>query len=271
MKKMSFLFKQLQLMVILTMSIAITACSDDNSQNDNNQTNPEANIKIITNGIEGNTINVGQIVQLSVQKEAIDDELTYEWYVNNEGISTEETCSFLATEQGEYNIRIIASAGDKGWATTLTLEATPYPGKFCIINEGRYNASVNLYEAGKISTLTNALGITGTVGRLNGNNLYVVTKSSPQLSCIDSTTGTIIKQLRIDGQGSDFQLINETTGVLSSTTGIYIINLNDLSVQYRLSTERNCKDLYIANNYLFTLEENAIKVYNTSDFSFEKE
>ena len=272
MEKMKFLFGRLYwLAFVMMLSFGSVSCSDDNDDNGDNGSNETVTASIASMGLEdGANVNVGETVQLEAQLNGIEGEVIYYWTVNNDEVSTSSTCSFVANEEQSYTVRLVVESGTEILEKKITLNAIPYTGRFYIINEGQSNASVNLYNAGALTTVNNTLPITGTVGQLSGDLLYVVTKGSPQLSLIDLQSGAILEQLTTEGQGSNFRLIDEHTGVLSTTKGLFSINLDNFEIENTLSTG-NCKDLFLSDNHLFVLEGSNIKAYNTDDFSLEAE
>ena len=78
-----------------------------------------------------------------------------------------------------------------------------------------------------------------------------------------------------NGQGNNFCIINDQTGILTTTNGAFKVNLNPLTLGEKLNDMDNVKndkeDIYKTENYLFIRSQETVKVYNINDLSFNKQ
>lgn len=266
MKKMKFLVSQLYLLMLLALPFVATSCSDDD----------DPKTEITTLGIEdGATVNVGQIIQLKAQVSNMQGEVSYAWQVNGKEVSTESGYSFVADKKGSYSIVLAAIFPNQTIQKSITINAQMYPSTFYVINEGQKKGSINRYVQGQWSyDITPDLGMTTTVGIMDGD-MYIVSKSSPflvKMKLSDYTiTGSITTGLGNDGQGHNFCIVNNNTGILTTRSGAFKVDLNSFALGAKLENNEVSSDIIKAGNYIFILCQNTIKVYNASDLSYKKD
>lgn len=157
-----------------------------------------------------------------------------------------------------------------------------YPSSFYVVNEGKYGTpgSVNRYQKGEWNyKIISELGNTSTVGVVNGNYIYIVSKDSPFLVKAELSNYSIVDKIEDglgdNGQGNNFCIINDQTGILTTTNGAFKVNLNPLTLGEKLNDMDNVKndkeDIYKTENYLFIRSQETVKVYNINDLSFNKQ
>lgn len=285
MRKIYSLFSKGCLMAFLVLPTVFTACSDD----DEPASHPDAP-KIVDLGMPADTIiALGEgftIAPVLNTQEGV----TYSWKLNGQPVEAESNCHFAATETGEFNIVYRASNESGAVEQEITIQVRKYYGGFYVLNEGRFGAepaNICYYDVKskewqpqvfQANNPGESLGATGTVGVIEGNKMYLVSKDSPYLVEIDlinfKKTSAIQGAgiLGNNGQASSFCAVNETTGVLTSTTGAYKVSLNPLTTLGGLLEGSNgpAKDICKVKDYVFIINGNNISVYKASDLSFVK-
>lgn len=278
MKKMKFLFGQLYLLALLTLPLVTSSCSDDD----------DPKVEISSLGIEnGATINIGQVVQLEAQVSNLQGEVAYIWQVNGKDVSTESSYTFIPNEKGTYTITLNVASQSEIYQKSVCVTVQIYSSSFYVVNEGYYGntpGSINRYKEGVWSNdIVQGLGYTTTSGIISDDYMYIVSKTTPFLvkmklsdySIVGSITEGDDNVLGNNGQGNNFCIVNEETGILTSTNGAFKVNLNPLTLgeklngmdEIRLDKEDICK----AGNYIFIICDNIIKAYNANDLSFKKD
>ena len=274
MKKMKFLVSQLYMLALLVLPFISSSCSDDDD--------PKVEITL---GIEdGATVNVGQIIQLEAQinNTNTQGEIEYNWEVNGESVSNESNYTFMANEKGTYTITLNIINNNDNFQKSISINAQMYPSSFYVVNEGKYGTpgSVNRYQKGEWNyKIISELGNTSTVGVVNGNYIYIVSKDSPFLVKAELSNYSIVDKIEDglgdNGQGNNFCIINDQTGILTTTNGAFKVNLNPLTLGEKLNDMDNVKndkeDIYKTENYLFIRSQETVKVYNINDLSFNKQ
>lgn len=197
MKKMKFLVSQLYMLALLALPFISSSCSDDDD--------PKVEITL---GIEdGATVNVGQIIQLEAQinNTNTQGEIEYNWEVNGESVSNESNYTFMANEKGTYTITLNIINNNDNFQKSISINAQMYPSSFYVVNEGKYGTpgSVNRYQKGEWNyKIISELGNTSTVGVVNGNYIYIVSKDSPFLVKAELSNYSIVDKIE-DGLGDN--------------------------------------------------------------------
>lgn len=170
-----------------------------------------------------------------------------------------------------------------------TVVAGKYEKGFFIIHEGWYGhgtGSVSFYDAVS-GTLKDSVfqkendgkgfepaSSTVQYGTVFNNNLYVISKVKGPVVVADAKT---MKEVgRIPGSGDydwrAFVGIDENNGLLSSSDGIYLINLKTLKPIFKLiGTKGQIGDMLKTDKYIYTLSQSeGAVIYNVSDLSVQK-
>lgn len=276
MKKMKFLVSQLYMLALMALPFISSSCSDDDD---------DPKVEITSLGIEdGATVNVGQIIQLEAQinNTNTQGEIEYNWEVNGENVSNVSNYTFMANEKGTYTITLNITNNNDNFQKSISINAQMYPSSFYVVNEGKYGTpgSVNRYQKGEWNyKIISKLGNTSTVGVVNGNYIYIVSKDSPFLVKAKLSDYSIVDKIEDglgdNGQGNNFCIINDQTGILTTTNGAFKVNLNPLTLGEKLNDMDNVRndkeDIYKTENYLFIRSQETVKVYNINDLSFNKQ
>lgn len=181
----------------------------------------------------------------------------------------------------------------KDTETVIGIDPIEIPGKyengFFIIHEGWFGhgtGSVSFYDAAngilkdsvfqKENVGKGFESTTSTVqfGTVFNKNLYVLSKAKGPVVVADAKT---MKEVgRIPGSADydwrAFVGIDENNGLLSSTDGIYLVNLKTLKPMFKLlGTKGQVGDMLKTEKYIFTLSQSeGAVIYNVSDLSVQK-
>lgn len=285
MKKMRFLFSQFFLLALLALPLVATSCSDDDPKEEIGAGTGKDKVEISLGLEEGAKVSIGQIVQLEAQIKNLEGELTYKWQINDQEVSTESKCTFIPEEKGTYTINLTVTSGKENHEATVSVIAQMYPSSFYVVNEGQFSKSVgsiNHYKEGVWSNdIIKGLGETTTVGVINGDYMFIVSKTTPFLVKMKlsdhSVTGRIEEDEEVFGynaQGQNFCIVNDELGILTTSNGAFKVNLAQCTLGERLEGFEDAKldkeDICKAGNYIFITNDETIKVYNANDLTFNK-
>lgn len=271
MKKMKFLISQLYLLALFTLPFVSTSCSDD----DDNSTK----VEISSLGVEdGTTIVTGQIIQLEAQLSNPQGEVHYSWSTAGKEVSTQSTYTFQSDVTGTHTITLTVTANNEAQEKSINIIVVKPP--FYVINEGQGKGSVNRYKQEQWQyNIVEGLGVTSTVGIINNGYMYIVSKKSPFLVKMNLENNQIVNKIE-DGldqnaQGQNFCIVNNETGILTTSNGAFKVNLKQLTLGEKLSgldaVSSDNEDIYKTDKYIFISSKNTIKVYNTNDLSFKQD
>lgn len=269
MTKMKHLLSQLYLLALLALPVFVASCSEDDE--------PQGEkMEIAGLGADnGVTVVTDQTIELKAELVNAKANISYAWAINGGEVSTESSYTFKSETAGNYTVTLTVREENNA-ATEVTKSITIKVVKpfFHIINEGKDCASVNLFDGQNWQyNLVENLGMTGTVGRTNGDYLYIVTKMAPQLAKVSLNGYTVNSTLELgSGQANNLCILSDTEAVLTTTKGAYKVNLSDMTLGEQLeNTTKNSTDIYRAGNHLFIIDNKVIKVYNAETLAFEKE
>lgn len=271
MKKMKFLISQLYLLALFALPFVSTSCSDD----DDNSTK----VEISSLGVEdGTTIVTGQIIQLEAQLSNPQGEVHYSWSTVGKEVSTQSTYTFQSDVTGTHTITLTVTANNEAQEKSINIIVVKPP--FYVINEGQGKGSVNRYKQEQWQyNIVEGLGVTSTVGIINNGYMYIVSKKSPFLVKMNLENNQIVNKIE-DGldqnaQGQNFCIVNNETGILTTSNGAFKVNLKQLTLGEKLSgldaVSSDNEDIYKTDKYIFISSKNTIKVYNTNDLSFKQD
>lgn len=160
-----------------------------------------------------------------------------------------------------------------------------YQGGFYVLNEGSGSGSINYFSDGKwqlnIFQANNAdqkLGMTGTVGVCSADNMYIVTKMTPFLVEVGlsdfAQKSALSSDLGQNAQAHGFALLDGKRGILTATSGAYIVHLDPLTLGDRFCTESIGiaeGDVCVFNGHILVIADGKVMAYNESTLKFEKE
>ena len=268
---MKFLISQLYLLALFALPFVSTSCSDD----DDNSTK----VEISSLGVEdGTTIVTGQIIQLEAQLSNPQGEVHYSWSTAGKEVSTQNTYTFQSDVTGTHTITLTVTANNEAQEKSINIIVVKPP--FYVINEGQGKGSVNRYKQEQWQyNIVEGLGVTSTVGIINSGYMYIVSKQSPFLVKMNLENNQIVNKIE-DGldqnaQGQNFCIVNNETGILTTSNGAFKVNLKQLTLGEKLSgldaVSSDNEDIYKTDKYIFISSKNTIKVYNTNDLSFKQD
>lgn len=273
MNRMKFLFSQLCLLALLALPLVATSCSDDE----------DLKVEIADLGVDdGTTIVTGQSIEFVAHMNNIQREVKYAWLINGEEVATKDSYTFKSDETGVYKVQLIVN--DNNEVIEKSINITVIEPTFYVINEGQERGSINRYAKKNWQyDIVDGLGQTTTVGIIHNEYMYLVSKFSPFLvkmklsdnSIVGSITEGDDNILGANGQGNNFCVVNDETGVLTTSNGAFKVNLSQMTLGDKLTgmddARMDKEDIYKAGNYLFITSMNTIKVYNASDLTFKKD
>ena len=268
---MKFLISQLYLLALFALPFVSTSGSDD----DDNSTK----VEISSLGVEdGTTIVTGQIIQLEAQLSNPQGEVHYSWSTAGKEVSTQSTYTFQSDVTGTHTITLTVTANNEAQEKSINIIVVKPP--FYVINEGQGKGSVNRYKQEQWQyNIVEGLGVTSTVGIINNGYMYIVSKKSPFLVKMNLENNQIVNKIE-DGldqnaQGQNFCIVNNETGILTTSNGAFKVNLKQLTLGEKLSgldaVSSDNEDIYKTDKYIFISSKNTIKVYNTNDLSFKQD
>lgn len=170
------------------------------------------------------------------------------------------------------------------------LENATYANGFFIITEGSYgqvSGTVNFYTYGADTVATKryekenpgkttanaAKTSTLQFATMYNNRLYLISKDNGPV--IKLNAYTLKEEARYNQETSNWRSligINENYGLISANDGVYSVNLNNLNVQYRLSSVSavNTGDMLKDEGYVYILQSNGAKIISSANYSFVK-
>lgn len=167
----------------------------------------------------------------------------------------------------------------------LGSESYDFSKGFFIINEGMFGKGgiVNFYNSATNKVETNVfgklnaskeLGNTTQFATIYNERMYLISK---QGALVVADAKTLKEIARIDNfndvaaDGSAFCGVNANLGLVSTSKGIYKLNLNPLSVEEKLvGISGSAGELLQYRNYVFALVAKKIHAINTSTWEVEK-
>ncbi len=269
---MNSVFSKLCLVALLALPTVFTACSDDDDELPNVPDAP----KILDLGMPTDTIVAqGESFTIAPVLNTKED-VTYSWKLDGQAIEAGESYTFNASDNGEHKVVYKASNESGSVQEEITIQVRKYYGGFYMVNEGQHTASVNYYKQSAWSTdLIDGLGATGTTGVIQDGYMYITCKGAPYLTQVELSGFTLKNQLKdnVPGMPNTFCIVDNTTGILTTSEGAYRVTLPSLTLGAVLPglEEKNCKDICLAGEYLFINCEKTIKVYKASDFTYVKD
>lgn len=267
--------------IVLLVAILSTSCSQD----DDLIINPPS--------VEGeqqlrDTLTIGEDVVLSPQFSNIENS-DFVWTVNGEEVAYDSVYEFIPESRGAHHIEV-AVTNDGGEATiTYNIHVWgAYENGFYMVNEGWFGRgsgtiSFYRYDTGQLEDsiyVKNNPGkeipVTSTLawGSLYNQKLYLVAKVGGPLVVTDAYS--MKEEQRIPSQpGNDWRAflgVTQSEGLLSSSDGIYRINLETLQIIEKVpGITGQVGDMEKAGGYIFILSQSqGVVVLNATSYEIEK-
>lgn len=293
-----------QSVIMLTFATFIFACNiniDVPKKHDPNDTIPKdtlpadttltAKIPVIVSfGVHGSDTTVIQYSKLSfapvVESKT---ELQYKWMIGSDSVGNEDTFAFMTDKEGQYTLTFTArnSVGEASRSVVITVKNLPTSG-FYIINEGWFGhdmGSVNSFNPLTSELLTNVygaanapleLGNTTCYGSIWDNKIYLISKQGRRLVACDALTFKEVGALAElgSGDGRAFAGINKKMGIVTTSDGAYILDLEPLCLREALegSQESQCGGVYVSDRNVFVISQSkGILVYDINSLTLVKE
>jgi len=262
----------------LLLILSMTACKKD----DYRQPLPQITDNGLANG--KGTITVGELLVLHPR---LNERLTtaYLWQVNNKTAGTDSVFTFKTDSAGHYTIRFTAVNTSGQISTTYEIDVLgKYENGIILVNEGWFghdNGNVNFYRYGR-DTIEQMiyhkenpgkdLGTTTQYGAVHNGKLYLISKQGP-LVVTDSRS--LVETGRITtmpANGRAFLGLDNTNGLISTSNGIYPLNLTTLAVGAKIAgITGETGTMRKEGSYLFVLNQSlGLVILNLSDYSIVK-
>ncbi|MBC9933833.1 DUF5074 domain-containing protein [Chitinophaga qingshengii] len=207
---------------------------------------------------------------------------TFLWVVNGTVAGTDSIYTFKPTATGDYTISFKVSAGNSLNSYFYRIKVTDkYDNGLFIINEGWFghaNGSVNFYRYGEDTLYQNVyerenpgktLGTTVDYGTVFNNRFYIVSKDAPMVIADAHSLKEIGRTPKLTGNANAFCGVNSSTGLISTTDGVYPVDLGAFTVGAKIAgITGQAGSMIRAGGYVFVMTETAgIVVLNASDLS----
>lgn len=266
--------------IVAVLAIAgLASCSKDN----------QAEVivpQIVNPGLKNgqDTIYIGDTRVLSPQLAEVKNP-EFLWLLNGVKVSTDSTYTFTATERGDYTISYKIISGNALATYYYRIKVLgKFENGFFLVNEGWFQhgpGDVNFYRNGEDSVYqyvfqrTNpgkTLGTTTDYGAIYNNKMYLVSKEG---AFVVADAGTMKETGRIDhlpASGNAFCGVNAGTGLVSTSDGIYPVNLQALTVGSKIAGVTGAVGgMIAADGYVLVMSQSqGIVALNKSDFSVAK-
>lgn len=244
-------------------------------------------ISELESDVENNAVilNLGESKVLKPIFEGEGD-LTYSWILNNKEVSEEKEYTFEGTDAGKFNLKFELTQGDqtKSLEYNIKVDGTYSNGVF-IVNEGWFgheNGNVNFWDRvsddiqHKVYTKENpdkTLGVTTQYACINDSKLFLVSKSPDHLVVVNSATLKEMGRVALSGseQARAFAYNNETSGFLSSSDGIYQVDLSSYTLGEKVTgVAGEVGNMIVLNDKLFALRSRELIVIDIASLTIEK-
>lgn len=207
---------------------------------------------------------------------------TFQWLVNGVVAGTDSIYTFKPTATGDYTISFKVSAGNSLNSYFYRIKVyDKYDNGFFIVNEGWFGNSkgdVSFYRYGEdivhpnIYQLENpgkTLGTTVDYGAIFNNRFYLVSKDAPMVITDAHSLKEIGRTPQLQGSANAFCGINSSTGLVSTSTGVYPVDLNAFTVGAKVAgIDGQVGSMIRAGGYIFVMSQSAgIVVLNAADRS----
>ncbi|HVI45436.1 MAG TPA: DUF5074 domain-containing protein [Chitinophaga sp.] len=268
---------RLSFLLAIAAILTFTACQKDNNV-------AEIIVPVISNpGLKNglDTINVGETRVLRPQLTNSKNP-TFLWLVNGTVAGTDSTYTFTPAATGDYTISFKVSSGNSLSSFFYRIKVVDkYDNGFFIVNEGWFGhdgGEVNFYRYGadtlhqRIFARENpgkTLGTTTEYGAVFNKRLYLVSKQGPLVVADAYNMKEVGRIAQLPDAGNAFCGVDNNTGLISTTNGVYPVNLQTLTVGAKINgVIGQVGGMIKAGNYVLVMsQQNGIIALNSNDFS----
>lgn len=238
-------------------------------------------------------IQIGLIINLELGESSIfapevtpSEGVSYQWTLNDELVGNEAKYEFLANEIGDFSIYLEVSSITCHKVLVYHVKVKGlYENGLFVVNEGWYGhegGSVNFFDFEtndfdfKIFQNQNSekeLGITTQYACIEDSKLYLVSKEGSHLVVTDVNSMKEIARVSLPGseQARAFTLAEESLGFISTSDGIYKVDLTDYTIGDKLEgLSGEFGNILVKENHMYALQANQIVIVNLSDYSIAK-
>ncbi|TKG96316.1 DUF5074 domain-containing protein [Puteibacter caeruleilacunae] len=264
--------------ILFALSTFIVGCSDDDIL-------PPSEIK---SGYDNDqvTLSLGESAELTPEFDA-DDSSVYTWKLDGEVVSTTQDYTFEASNTGSFvlEFKVANEAGTETVEYAVRVYG-PYSKGIFIVNEGWFGhepGSVNFWDresdelvknAYKKENPNNELGVTTQYACVYNYKLFLVSKVAPHLVVVNAETLKEIGRADLPegaGQARGFVAIDDTKGYLSTSDGIYPVDLTNFQLGDKIEgVGGEVGNMLVAKEKLFALQSSKVEILNTTDNTVEK-
>ncbi|RAU84159.1 DUF5074 domain-containing protein [Pontibacter arcticus] len=273
--------KFLHFFLSLLLVTSITSCADDEDQ-------ISIPVPAVTStGLQDGkaSINIGQTLELR-PKLTNRVMARYQWLVNGQPVSTDSIFTFTATERGNFEVsyKVSNPAGESSAKYAIQVWGK-YENGFFILNEGLFGSdaggSVNFFRYDAKAVEANvfakentgkALGITTQYGAVHNGKVYFVSKEGPLVVTDAYSLKETGRIANLPAGGRAFLGLDANKGLLSTTNGIYEVNLQPLALGTKVAgINVEVGSLHKEGAHIFALTANdELLVLKASDYSIVK-
>ncbi|MET0636061.1 MAG: DUF5074 domain-containing protein [Chitinophagaceae bacterium] len=273
------------LLAFISAVILFVACRKDKEEH------VPAAPQIISSGVAGDkdTVTVGETVVLHPVT-GVKEGTSYSWAVNGTQVGTDSVYTFTGTDRGVYTILFnITNVSGSSSVTYTIVVYGKYENGFFIANEGWFGtepSSVSFYRYGadtleldiyKKENPTNNIGARASnlqYATIHNGRMYLVNKVGGSVIAVDAYTH---KEIARSATGNWLALtaIDDTKGLVTSTTGVHPIDLNTMTIGTAIAgVTGSMGDILKAGNYVFAIRASGTGagavILNASDYSIVK-
>jgi hypothetical protein len=265
--------------LVLVYSLLMVSCSDDDSIKA-----PSA----ITTAYEDNKLelSMGEIAKLSPSFEA-EGEPEYLWEMDGKTVSTEAVYNFESSQTGRFKLTFEVSNKSGAQRVDYSVRVYgPYSKGVFIVNEGWFGhepGNVNFWDRQsddiqhKVYEKENPdkkLGVTTQYACLNDSKLFLVSKCPDNLVVVNSETLKELGRVSLASgpeQARGFAYYDETLGFLSSSAGIYEVDLSQYILGNKIEgVSGEVGKMIVLEGKLFALKSKELLVINTTTLALEE-
>ncbi|MET0243164.1 MAG: DUF5074 domain-containing protein [Flavitalea sp.] len=268
----------LPVLILLTGLITITGCRKD----DVSLPQPEITDNGMLNGKDSIVVGESITIHPKINNRT---STAYEWSVNGVAKSTDSVFVFQTDSAGDYKINYIAvnPTGRTSFEYAIHVWGK-YEQGVILINEGWFghdNGNVNFFRYGKDTVEQmiykganpgKELGVTSQHGAVFNNKLYIVSKQGPFVATDAKSLKETGRIENMPADGRAFAGVDATTGIISTSDGIYKVNLTNFTIGAKVAgVDGETGSLLVNGDYIFaqSQSEGAI-ILKKSDFSVVK-
>ena len=265
--------------------ISITSCEKDEQQT--SFPKPQLAAELADNGKDSTTVGASLVLHPKLGNVT---DAGYSWTVNGTKMGADSVFTFKPVAAGDYKIRLRAVT--KGGEVNLNYQIhvwAKYENGFYIVNEGWFghgSGTVSFYRY-DTQAMEDSLFVKENPGKDLGSvastlqsgvifnkKLFLVVKAGGPVVVTDQYS--LKEQSRIPATAGSYWLsfvgIDANKGLLSSTTGLYPLDLNTLAIGTKITgLSGQTGDLIKQGNYIFALSQtDGVVILNASDLTVVK-